>query len=84
MQKMKISNIEQGMSNNEALGQRKNFIIRYSMLDIRYSFRKHGKSIILKLSTEYGKSHTDGLMIICVDVSLSMQVPRVATLQCYL
>jgi hypothetical protein len=45
-------NIEQGMSKVEAIRQRqKYFIILNSMFDIRYSFRKHGKSVILKLPT---------------------------------
>jgi hypothetical protein len=36
--KKRISNIERGMSNAEAIEQRKNFIIRNSLFDIRYSF----------------------------------------------
>jgi hypothetical protein len=39
------------MSNAEALWQRKNFVIRNSMFDIRYSFREDGKFIILELPT---------------------------------
>jgi hypothetical protein len=37
------------MSNAQAIEQRNNFIIRHSMFDIRYSFREHGKFIILEL-----------------------------------
>jgi hypothetical protein len=32
-------------------GRGKNFIIRNSMFDIRYSFREHGKLIFLELPT---------------------------------
>jgi hypothetical protein len=49
--KKRISNIEQGMSNAEAIRQRKYFIIRNSLFDIRYSFQAHGKFIILELTT---------------------------------
>jgi hypothetical protein len=50
--KKRISNIEQGMSNVEAIRQQgKDFIILNSMFDIRYYFRKQGKSIILELPT---------------------------------
>jgi hypothetical protein len=45
----RISNIEQGMSKAKAIWQRKNFIIRNSLFDIRYSFQAHGKPIILEL-----------------------------------
>jgi hypothetical protein len=49
--KKRITNIEQGISNAEAIWQRKNFIIRNSLFDIRYSFQTHGKFIILELTT---------------------------------
>jgi hypothetical protein len=45
------SNIEQGMSKATAIWQRKNFVIRNSLFDIRYSFQAHGKPIILELRT---------------------------------
>jgi hypothetical protein len=32
-------------------GRRNNFVVRHSMFDIRYSFREHGKFIILELPT---------------------------------
>jgi hypothetical protein len=44
--KKRITNIEQGMSNAEAIWQREeNFIIRNSMFDIRYSFRAMASSL---------------------------------------
>jgi hypothetical protein len=46
--KKRISNIEHGMSNVEAIWHRKNFVIRNSLFDIRYSFQAHGKFIILE------------------------------------
>jgi hypothetical protein len=49
--KKKISNIVQRMSIVEAAWQRKYFIIRYSLLDIRYFLYTHGKFIILELTT---------------------------------
>jgi hypothetical protein len=49
--KKKISNIEQRMLKAEAIGQRKNFIIRHSLLDIRYSFSAHGKLVIIEFPT---------------------------------
>jgi hypothetical protein len=50
--KNRILNIGQGMPNVEDIWQREiDFILRNSMFDIRYPFRKHGKSIILELPT---------------------------------
>jgi hypothetical protein len=45
-------------------GRGKNFIIRNSMFDIRYSFREHGKCIILELPTaeELAKHLQYGIM----------------------
>jgi hypothetical protein len=33
------------------MAEEENFIIRNSLFDIRYSFKEHGKSIILELPT---------------------------------
>jgi hypothetical protein len=41
--------IEQGMSNVEAIGQRKK--LHHPTFFVRYSFREHGKFIILELPT---------------------------------
>jgi hypothetical protein len=46
--KKRISNIEQGMLNTEAIC---NLIIRNSLFDIRYSFRAYGKLIVLEVPT---------------------------------
>jgi hypothetical protein len=48
----RISNKEGRML--KLLGQRKNFIIRNSLFDIRYSLKAHGKFIILELPTAEG------------------------------
>jgi hypothetical protein len=47
-------NIEQRISNAEAEKQTKNFIIRNSLFDIRYSLRAHGKFMIHELPTGEG------------------------------
>jgi len=39
------------MSKLKLKGQTKNFITRNSLFDIRYSFGKHGKQIIVELPT---------------------------------
>jgi hypothetical protein len=49
--KKRISNIEQGMSNDEVLPLPFGFCLRHSLFDIRYSFQAHSKFIILKLMT---------------------------------
>jgi hypothetical protein len=47
-------NIEQRISNAEAEKQTKNFIMRNSLFDIRYSLRAHGKFMIHELPTGEG------------------------------
>jgi hypothetical protein len=48
--KKRISNIEQGMSNAEAIWQGIYFIIQHSLFDIRYSFQAHGAFEYLELA----------------------------------
>jgi hypothetical protein len=59
------------MSNAEAIEQRKNFIIRNSLFDIRYSFQAHGKFIILKLTTaEEPAKHLQFLRLLGFKISV--------------